>query len=345
MNLPSGAERLRRVARQNSLSAPHPREPFNYRTEPFFYRFGSRLDGGLWVPVPTNPPADWTNLSPTDLSNITNLSGTGTDTRLSVSNELVGGDPQTPVFRAPAGMPVRFRLLDPGGIGDNQQVFELTGHVWPEEPYTQNSTAIGHNPKSNWTGTTPAYGTTSHYDVVIAHAGGARSVAGDYLYRSWTANQFQVGMWGLFRVALAECVGTCAATPETCPDTVTISSVQPTADGGYTVQGVKPSSRRPQFSAPSPSRRGRAAPRRQALTTRREDGLTRREGLCPIINVRSAHGGVAQYRATHRAAAAITTGRCRHPPTPDRRRPCPGANARATEHLHHDLPPHKEPMR
>lgn len=47
-------------------------------------------------------------------------------------------------------------------------------------------------------------GTTSHYDVIIPRAGGANGVAGDYLYRSWTANQYQVGMWGLFRVAPVE---------------------------------------------------------------------------------------------------------------------------------------------
>ena len=103
-------------------------------------------------PARLDAPADWTNLSadrhpqhrePADVQRRRRPPST--------ANRLVDGDPVTPIFRAPAGMPARFRLLMPGGIGDNQQVFELTGHVWQEEPYTDGSTKIGFNPKSNWT--------------------------------------------------------------------------------------------------------------------------------------------------------------------------------------------------
>jgi hypothetical protein len=182
---------------------------------------------------PVAPPADWGNLSPGDLGVLAGFPFTALDTTRGLSNTLVAGDPQTPIFRAPAGMPVRFRLVDPGGIGDNQQVFELTGHVWQEEPYTQSSTVIGHNPLSQWRGTTDAYGPTSHYNVVLDSAGGANRVPGDYLYRSWTANQYQVGLWGLFRVGPAAC----QPGPRACPDTVTISAVE-AAGKGFTVRGV-----------------------------------------------------------------------------------------------------------
>jgi hypothetical protein len=290
----------------NSLYASgNPLSAFNYRTEPFFYRYGSRLDGGLWIPVPgvpPGPPKDWTSLSANDLGNINALSFTGTDTSQSASNELVGGDPQTPIFRAPAGMPVRFRLLDPGGIGDNQQVFELTGHVWPEEPYTKNSTAIGDNPKSNWTGTTTGYGTTSHYDIVIPHAGGANGVAGDYLYRSWTANQYQVGLWGLFRVAPVGRGSACAARPETCPDTVTVSSAQPTSGPGgpgFTVRGVNtvsPATR--QFSRTVTVSYGAGPPATVNVDDKTGRWTFTGRGPMPnTISVRSAQGGLASYRS------------------------------------------------
>jgi len=180
-------------------------------------------------------------LSATDLANINNTPTTSFDTHLATANKLVGGDPVTPVFRAPAGMHVRFRLMNPGGIGDNQQVFELYGHNWQESPYTNDSTAIGKNPKSNWIGTITGYGVTSHYDAVVDSAGGINKVPGDYLFRSWTANQFQVGAWGIFRVGPGKC-----ASPSSCPDTVSILSVSP-GRGAYSIKGtvsVTPSTRR-----------------------------------------------------------------------------------------------------
>ena len=204
----------------NNLSA------FNYRSEPFAYRFGALMDKAMG----NNAPSDWSNLSGGDLINIGNFQFSSMDTTNATSDTLVAADPQTPIFRAPGGMPVRFRLVDPGGIGDNQQVFELTGHVWEEEPFQQNSTVLGHNPLSQHSGTTAAYGPTSHYNILIDSAGGANKIPGDYRYRSWTANQYQVGMWGLFRVGPKRC------SPQ-CPDTVTISSVQE-SESKFVVQGV-----------------------------------------------------------------------------------------------------------
>lgn len=104
--------------------------------------------------------------------------------------------------------------------------------MWEEEPYTRGSATIGHNPLSESRGVTDAYGPTSHYNILLDSAGGANRVPGDYLYRSWTANQYQVGLWGLFRVGPAACTG-----PRACPDTVTISAVE-AAGKGFTVRGV-----------------------------------------------------------------------------------------------------------
>ncbi len=173
----------------NALSA------VNYRTEPAIYRYGQKL-----APVMASPPADWSNLTETDLGNLAGISWSAVDTSRYLSNSLVGADPETPIFQAPAGMPVRFRLLHAGGNGDNQQVFELSGHAWQSLPYVKGSTAIGDNPASPYEGVQSGYGVTSHYDVVIPSAGGAGQVPGDYVYRTWTADQFQVGFWGLFRV-------------------------------------------------------------------------------------------------------------------------------------------------
>jgi hypothetical protein len=212
-------------AANNALSA------VNYRTEPAIYRYGQLLTK---FPNALNASvADWTNLTASDLSTLSSVNWANVDTSRYIANALAGGDPQTPIFRAPAGMPARFRLLHAGGNGDNQQVFELSGHVWQAEPYVNNSTAVGDNKTSPLIGVTSGYGATSHFDVVIPSSGGEGKVPGDYVYRSWTADQFQVGFWGLFRVA-----PTTAPVAGGFPDTVAVTDVAgPGDDGKMTVSG------------------------------------------------------------------------------------------------------------
>ena len=218
----------------NALSA------VNYRSEPAIYRFGQLLadfPNALSAAIP-----DWKNLTlnlpssgpPSgDLVTLAGVNWANVGTGNYIANSLVGGDPETPIFRAPAGMPARFRLLHAGGNGDNQQVFELSGHSWQAEPYVNDSTAIGDNKASPVIGVTSGYGVSSHFDVVIPSAGGAAGVAGDYVYRSWTADQFQVGFWGLFRVA-----PTTGPTAGGFPDTVAVTGVTgPAADGTFTASG------------------------------------------------------------------------------------------------------------
>jgi hypothetical protein len=180
-------------------------------------------------------PADWTNLSQTDVNHIAALPMTLVNGTATTANQLVRAEPETPIFRAPARMPARFRLVMPGGDGDNQITWELTGHLWQEEPYTNDSTKIGYNPKSDTNGSLTGFGVTSAYEVVLddtpgtTPSGGRFGVPGDYMYRAWTANMFQGGAWGVFRVAPWK-----PSNRQAFPDTVGITSVDPRKIQGYT---------------------------------------------------------------------------------------------------------------
>ncbi|HYH08130.1 MAG TPA: hypothetical protein VEK11_13820 [Thermoanaerobaculia bacterium] len=163
----------------------------NFGTEPMFLRFAPNI-------------GDFNN----------------TDMSAAFSNFLVNpntgsqqGEPQTPIFTAPAGMPVRFRMLHPdgpGGFPDN--VFTLHGHVWQEEPYVNDaagnpSAVLGTNPLSQWMGARDGFGSGNHFDILFPSAGGPNKVAGDYLYGSFpvqrgpgTQEGAVGGFWGVFRV-------------------------------------------------------------------------------------------------------------------------------------------------
>jgi manganese oxidase len=138
------------------------------------------------------------------------------------------GASQTPIFCAQKGQEAHLHLLHPGGAVTSE-VFELHGHAFAEEPYwtPQSATAckapltqtnvyasqvvkVGNQcPDGNvalgptlseWKGVRTGHGPTNHFDVVIGQAGGVNQVAGDYLYRTYPANHFANGMWGIFRV-------------------------------------------------------------------------------------------------------------------------------------------------
>jgi hypothetical protein len=148
---------------------------FNYRTEP------------LWKRMNYAPDADLEFTRTLDYTNV-------------LSNAQVGGDPLTPIFTARVGQPVRFRVLMPGGHARNN-VFNLHGHIWEEEPYTNGSSALGSNPLSEWKGAQYGIGPGSHFDMLLKNgAGGYFKVPGDYLYRSQQSFQFDGGLWGIFRV-------------------------------------------------------------------------------------------------------------------------------------------------
>ena len=165
---------------------------FNYGTEPMWFRFGFAPDA----------PLGFTR----DLV-LTKI----------LLNDLVGGDPETPVYQADRGDPVRFRVLEPGGHARNH-IFQVHGHVWQQEPYVcpgqfHNSVPgecnpvdippqeLGNNLLSLWEGARMGHGPTNHFDALLQNgAGGAFGIPGDYLYRDQSSFQFDGGLWGLMRV-------------------------------------------------------------------------------------------------------------------------------------------------
>jgi hypothetical protein len=185
----------------------------NYRTEPQVYRYPSsaqvaalkrsiqsaiRSNAKVLLPrlpraVPAAPPSP--------------------DAAALFSNSLVGGDPQTPVFCASSGSPVRFRMIFAGG--DVPMVLTIHGHVWQERPYLDFSRVIGDNSQlSQWFGA-QQISPNENFDFVINAAGGEGGVTGDYLYDA-AIQGGSLGTWGLLRVlpAGSSCPGTLASATE-----------------------------------------------------------------------------------------------------------------------------------
>jgi len=187
---------------------------FNYRTEPHWFRMGYAPEAplnpahGACAPLCTKD-VDFTRV---------------------LTNSLVGGDPQTPVFTATPGQAIRLRLVEPVGHPRNN-IFQLHGHVWEEEPYTTpvsftggayngrtiigtsvlGSTIIADQPVSSsdfvnnryseWEGSQMGVGPSSHFDIIPSGgAGGTFHISGDYLYRTHQSFQFDKGVWGIMRV-------------------------------------------------------------------------------------------------------------------------------------------------
>jgi hypothetical protein len=164
----------------------------NYKTEPLWFRLGfpPHLDLGTQREFQT--AAVYSNSQPEG--------GTGPAI----------GEPQTPIFTAFAGEPVRFRFVEPGG-NTRAHVIVIHGHLWEREPYNEadfdgdgipdGPTRIADNPTSQKVGHQEGMGPTNHFDIVPKHgAGGAFGVIGDYLYRMMSSQANYDGMWGIFRV-------------------------------------------------------------------------------------------------------------------------------------------------
>ncbi len=158
----------------------------NYRTEAIWKRVGFAPETALTGPC-TNVP------KPTRCFDYTNV----------LSNAFVGSDPQTPVFVAKVGMESRFHVLHPNGHARNE-AFALHGHRWLDEPWQANSTRVGLNPLSEWSGVSYGHGPSNHLTAALlpalGGAGGPFAVTGDYLYRTFDSFQFTGGQWGIFRV-------------------------------------------------------------------------------------------------------------------------------------------------
>ncbi|GAB4273885.1 MAG: multicopper oxidase [Candidatus Promineifilaceae bacterium] len=147
----------------------------NYRTEPLWFRLGVTAD--------------------TSFESMGDLVVDGVYSNAQVS----GKDPQTPVFTAVAGTPVRFHVVEPGGHA-RIHVFTVQSHNWQRSPYINGSTEIGDNPLSTVTGAQEGVNPVGHWTFVIDSAGGPFEVPGDYLYGDMASfGNFQ-GLWGIFRV-------------------------------------------------------------------------------------------------------------------------------------------------
>jgi len=125
-----------------------------------------------------------------------------TDFSCMLSDQLVNGDPQTPVFTAEIGDRARFRFAHPFGTGTSQ-VFTLHGHVWQRNPYRNDSKELGDNSLSQWIGSRDNHGSTDHFDLIVEKAGGEGGRPGDYLYSVFVPIQARTGAWGIFRVGHA----------------------------------------------------------------------------------------------------------------------------------------------
>jgi hypothetical protein len=150
---------------------------FNYRTEPLWKRMGYEPNRPLTGPGGTLL-VDYTN---------------------ALSNTQVGGNPQTPVFTATVGEQVRFRVVHPGGVGRND-VLQVHGHGWQEQPFVRDSTLLGFNPMSEFKGALYGIGPGAHHDLLLGPAGGRGKVTGDFLYRDQSSFELDNGLWGILRV-------------------------------------------------------------------------------------------------------------------------------------------------
>ncbi|MBZ5520867.1 MAG: multicopper oxidase domain-containing protein [Acidobacteriia bacterium] len=195
---------------------------FNYRSEPHWFRKGYAPESPL---TPKDGACDPICTKDIDFTNV--LSNTFTNVFTGVATTA---EPQTPIFNATVGQAIRLRLVQPVGHPRNN-IFQLHGHVWEEEPYTTpvaftgatysgrtvigtsvlGSTIIADQPLSSsdfvnnrfseWEGAQMGVGPSSHFDIVpVNGAGGNFKVTGDYLYRTHQSFQFDKGVWGILRV-------------------------------------------------------------------------------------------------------------------------------------------------
>ena len=165
---------------------------FNYRTEPLWARIGA---GGPAARPEDLHARDFTNAFS---SKVDARGKCEFDSLTAPSPAPLGCDPETPLFIAKAGTPVRFRILHVAGHPRNHG-FTLFGHNWESIPWINNSRVLGHNPDSDRVGSTSGIGPARHINL-LTQAGGEFAIPGDYLYRTQEGFQFEGGLWGIFRV-------------------------------------------------------------------------------------------------------------------------------------------------
>lgn len=163
----------------------------NYRMEPRGYRYSNVAN-----PFPTTTP-------PLGISETaSNMLVTG--------GQVANTDPRTPVFKVDRGMPVRMRVLFPGGNAQDSEVFAINGHGWQEEPFQKGSTVLGFNDRSQYFGS-QQFVPNQPMNLLLGPAGGAFKIPGDYLYYAFL--QQPAGLWGIMRVSDSLYVNHAGLTP------------------------------------------------------------------------------------------------------------------------------------
>jgi len=169
---------------------------FNYSNEPLWARLGlSPADG-----PDTTSGYDWKNVFSSTVSH----AGCQAD-----PDHGKFCDPETPLFTAPAGTPVRFRVVHPAGHPRNH-AFTLFGHDWIMNPWGEDKNGYGsavmtdsNQDSVNRIGSASGIGPARHVNILTT-AGGCFKVPGDYLYRTQEGFQLGGGLWGIFRVTPEE---------------------------------------------------------------------------------------------------------------------------------------------
>ncbi|MCY1509995.1 hypothetical protein D9M68_443540 [compost metagenome] len=167
----------------------------NYKSEPLWYRFAVAPDapfghaqGNGFADVPI--------------------------AHMAYSNELVGGDPVTPILKVKPGQPFRTHVTMPSG-GSRGMTFQLDGHLWAFNPFVSQKSDIwglpekhagvgsirfGLNPTAVYVGAQESVLPAGHFSLMLPSAGGGNAIPGDYLYRDYAAFGNLAGLWGLLRV-------------------------------------------------------------------------------------------------------------------------------------------------
>ena len=138
----------------------------NYRTAPLGLRlaeFGVLLDGD---PIPAE---------------LMGRAGALFDSR-------VFGDPETDVFEAHVGDPVRFRVVS--GYSEQPQVFFVEGHQWELTPTLPGSDVVSAR----------YLAPTGVLNIELTQAGGAAGRPGDYQWGNHRLPFEKAGQWGVLRV-------------------------------------------------------------------------------------------------------------------------------------------------
>ena len=97
------------------------------------------------------------------------------------------GDPATPLIEAHAGDPVVIHVF--GAFNEQNSVFGVEGHQWPEEPFLDGADMV-----SNL-----EFGGSEVLNAYF-EAGGPYRLTGDYLYMNHRMAYMEAGQWGFLRV-------------------------------------------------------------------------------------------------------------------------------------------------